>query len=533
LQRRSAGVSLSDDQLLKIYEEAEKRALATHDGKPDMLSRLVGKPLLEDSRYTMMRDDAPGVAILSIVGPIYRRANLMTSMSGATSTGRLAQEFHQAMADTRVSRILIDHDSPGGEAHGIGEFADMIYDAAQEQKKDVVSYVGGVCCSADYYLAAASRRIAVSKSAWLGSIGTVIKAHKPSKDSEVVEFVSAQSPKKRPIVGTEEGDSEIQRMVNEMSQVFIDDAARYRGTTPEIVQEKFGQGGILMGRTTVDVGMADEVSSFEAVLKSLAAGTFVQGTSVGEGASQQGLALTQEEVADILSDTSEVADEDMTADQRRLRVLALRSEAAREEALEKEARTKQKAQEGQGDADMGLLDKWRTDKKGEVGGGSKEAQGTKPDAGQDNPFSPENIALRVAELTEKHGPEATLFAQNAVLQGHIWPVELDNVGQGLIEAMIDDALLPRQVSFVLEGVEKKGTRAERAKAEILSRPKHTLAEEAVAAVKDGDKAASVVADAKEDKDEKVVTSERKLELLGRSGQGRAALRQKETASASK
>lgn len=252
-----------------IAEATEKRE--ERENSPAALAMKRGEPL-GDNKRVRVRD---GVAIIEIIGPIVRHGDFFSNISGATSTESLARNFGQALNAPGVNSILLFIDSPGGEAFGIGEFASMIAERASE--KPVLAYIGGYGASAAYYIAAAADEVVIDSSAMVGSIGTVMEANDYTKayESRGIKkhtFVSQQSPKKRPKMGTESGDREMQQLVDDMAQVFVEDVARFRGVSVEKVLEDFGQGGMMIGRAAVTAGLADRTGNFESVLSEMAAG---------------------------------------------------------------------------------------------------------------------------------------------------------------------------------------------------------------------------------------------------------------------
>lgn len=217
----------------------------------------LGRPL-QNTRQVTLRDST---AIVPITGPIFRYANLFTEISGATSLEVLARDFQQAVDNPQVEKIVLAIDSPGGQANGIAELAQLIHGAP----KPVVAYVDGMAASAAYWLASAADQIIVSKTAMVGSIGAVSTIDTRQADGRI-ELVSSQSPKKRPNLATDAGRAQLQAHLDHLAQVFIDDVAAYRHTTSERVATDFGQGDLLMGATAVAAGMADAVSTLETLL---------------------------------------------------------------------------------------------------------------------------------------------------------------------------------------------------------------------------------------------------------------------------
>jgi ClpP class serine protease len=220
---------------------------------------------LENTRTVTERN---GVAIVPVTGPIFRYANLFSDISGATSIQVLARDFTAALNDPNVQTILLNIDSPGGEANGIAEFAEMVY--AARGKKKVVGYVGGYGASAAYWIASACSEIVMNESAIVGSIGTIAAIPDPAVEhaGEVV-FVSSQSPRKHADPTTEAGAADIQALLDALTDVFVTAVARNRAVSVETVLTSFGQGGLFVGQQGVVAGLADRLGSFEGVLAEL------------------------------------------------------------------------------------------------------------------------------------------------------------------------------------------------------------------------------------------------------------------------
>ena len=248
----------------------------------------LGRPL-QNARSVTVRD---GVAIVPVTGPVFRYANLFTSISGATSLDVLARDFSAAQDDPAIKAIVLNIDSPGGQANGIHEFAAMVRAAS----KPVVAYVDGSAASAAYWIAAAAQKIVVNKTSLVGSIGAILTVD-ASKRGDAVEIVSSQSPNKRPDVTTSEGRAQIQALVDSLAQVFVDDVAAYRGIKSDAVLEKFGQGAVFLGAEAAARGMADEVSTLESVIAGLS------------GSSTKGdirMNATTDQAAAIIADAPEI-----------------------------------------------------------------------------------------------------------------------------------------------------------------------------------------------------------------------------------
>ncbi|WP_378952088.1 S49 family peptidase [Mesorhizobium sp. ANAO-SY3R2] len=212
------------------------------------------------------------VGILDAKGPMFKRANLMTAFSGATSYEVLRRDLQIALDTTSIQAIMLRVDSPGGEVSACDELAAAIYQARQQ--KPIAAYISGQGASAAYWLASATDKITVSDVAAVGSIGVVLGVTDRRKADDRngisrTEFVSSQSPDKRPDHATDAGKAKIQKLVDDLGAVFVSAVAKHRGVSAEHVVQKFGAGGLEIGANAVALGMADEVGQFEAALARL------------------------------------------------------------------------------------------------------------------------------------------------------------------------------------------------------------------------------------------------------------------------
>lgn len=261
-----------DQQLLSLMSDIANRevdSLSLDDFVPESLANKSGKALTRG-----MEKREGGVALISVNGVISRYANLFTNICGATTTQLLAQDFNQALNDPSIKGIVFDCDSPGGEANGIHELAEMIYQA--RGKKRIVAYVGGMACSACYWIASACDEVVIDATASAGSIGTVLQMRrrraKAEDEFETIEIVSSQSPNKRLDPGTETGREAYQKHLDDLAEVFVQRVARNMGVDRDTVINEFGGGGILVGQAAVDKGMAHRLGSLEGVIAELKTG---------------------------------------------------------------------------------------------------------------------------------------------------------------------------------------------------------------------------------------------------------------------
>jgi capsid assembly protease len=235
----------------------------------EAIAAKIGKPLENTGGRVEMRGS---VAVLSVEGPLFRYANLFTDISGATSIEMLSQAFNAALTDPKVESILLNVNSPGGEADGVGEMAAMIYDA--RGKKPIAAYVGGIGASGGYWLASAASRVVMNETAMVGSIGIIAnlvdtREAQAKAGIKRYEIVSSCSPDKRVDIATDEGQAKMLEMVDAMAEVFVGRVAQYRNTTAENVIANYGKGFVHAGRKALAAGMVDALGSYEGIVAEL------------------------------------------------------------------------------------------------------------------------------------------------------------------------------------------------------------------------------------------------------------------------
>lgn len=266
---------------------------------------------------------ASGVAVLPLFGSIFPRANMMTSLSGATSTDAFGMRFDELMNDPQVSAIVLDVDSPGGQVGGVEELSQKIYNA--RGKKPVVAVVNHMMASAAYWIGTAADEVVMTPSARAGSIGVFAVHQDISKalenDGVKVTLISAGKYKTEanqfePL--SDEARASVQASVDETYETFIDAVARNRGVSSSIVRSDFGEGRMVRAREAVKIGMADRIGTLEETVNTLLNRTNQPISSGAKSASTepQNVNVTDERPA---SSTDAAAGDDTEHEAKRLR----------------------------------------------------------------------------------------------------------------------------------------------------------------------------------------------------------------------
>lgn len=408
-----------------------------------------------------------GVGIIDVIGPIVRRADFFSDISGATSVSTLARDFNAALADPSINSILLNIDSPGGEANGINEFAEMIYQA--RGAKPIEAYVGGIGASAAYWIASAADRITIDDGAILGSVGTVMTVW-VKEDPNRREYVSSRSPNKRPNPNTESGNAKNQALVDALGDLIIERVARNRGLTADQVVTDFDEGGLLVGQAAVNAKMADRLGSFEGLLAEMS------GAKKSNPKSVYAAADLEDEMK--LSEVIETVTSSLKA---------------------KFASSGQEEKPTQADAP--------TEKPAESSAAEENAQIDSTVVADLEAKLADEKRARAELLARTQKVDAENFINSMILSAQVYPAEKDSLLALYGQFAADDAANPLA----------EGTRVEAFETAIKARPKHGLLTESL----DPQKTRVLLGDqGKTDE----LSPERRKELLSKTDLGAAALK---------
>ncbi|CAN7549450.1 S49 family peptidase [Rhizobium sp. LjRoot30] len=205
-----------------------------------------------------------GVGKLYARGPLFKKKSWLTDAFGYATYEQLSRDLQVALDKKEVESILIYVDSPGGEASGCDELAEAIF--AARKVKPVAAYVSGMACSAAFWLASAAGKITASESSIIGSVGVILSVEDRTKADamrgvKTVQFVSSQSPGKRPDLNSDTGRARLQKMVDDLADVFVAAVAKHRNITAADVAK--WSGGVEIGRRAQAAGMIDAIGLVE------------------------------------------------------------------------------------------------------------------------------------------------------------------------------------------------------------------------------------------------------------------------------
>jgi signal peptide peptidase SppA len=210
-----------------------------------------------------------GIAVIPIHGSLVKRSLGMEAASGLTSYGEIAAMLDAALVDPQVSGILLDIDSPGGEASGSFELARRVREVAAV--KPVWAVANDAAYSAAYAIAASAQRLFVTETGGVGSIG-VIALHvdqsvKDAKDGYRFTAVTAGAHKNdysphEPL--SDAAKTELQGEVDRLYAIFTEHVAAMRGLDLDAVRAT--EAGLFFGTNAVAQGLADGIQTLDATL---------------------------------------------------------------------------------------------------------------------------------------------------------------------------------------------------------------------------------------------------------------------------
>jgi signal peptide peptidase SppA len=214
--------------------------------------------------------DAPvGIAVIPVVGSLVRRTVGLDPASGFTSYAEIAGMVDAALADPSVEGIVLDIDSPGGEAGGVFELGERI--RAADAIKPVWAVAADSAFSAAYAIGCAASRLMVSRTGGVGSIGVIaMHVDQTARDAQ-------QGYRYTPITAGDhkndfspheklgpEAHARLQAEVDRLYAMFVDHVAAMRKLDADAVRAT--EAGIYFGMDAVTAGLADAVGSLDAVL---------------------------------------------------------------------------------------------------------------------------------------------------------------------------------------------------------------------------------------------------------------------------
>lgn len=222
-----------------------------------------------------------GVAVLPVTGTLVKRHHGLSAESGLTSYGDIADQFDRLMADASVKAILLDVDSPGGEAGGVFDLADRIF--AAREKKPVWAVANDEALSAAYAIASAAHRLYLTRTGAVGSIGVIaVHLDQSQADNEAgLKYTPVFAGAHKNDLSTHQPLSDpakesIQQEVDRIYGLFTASVARNRHMPEGSVRAT--EAKIVTGDEAMRLGLADRIGTPQVALDDLRASVSALGS---------------------------------------------------------------------------------------------------------------------------------------------------------------------------------------------------------------------------------------------------------------
>jgi len=266
-----------------IEAKGGKKGKTSRDFRRDRLLALAGAETIasRDGLVQYALTDG-GVAILPVAGVLTQKFDWLAALCGWTTYDAIKATLAATIEDYRVRAILLDVDSPGGEASGMLDIADAILAARQE--KPIWAVANPCAASAAYGIAGSASRLVLPRLAQVGSIGCVIvHVDQSAADKSQGLKYSAVYAGTHKIDGwghaplSESARASAQRDVDHVREAFAALVSRQGRMSKAAAIDT--EAAMFTDDAAVAAGLADEVMTFDQALSALS--DFVNPTSKG------------------------------------------------------------------------------------------------------------------------------------------------------------------------------------------------------------------------------------------------------------
>jgi signal peptide peptidase SppA len=215
-----------------------------------------------------------GIALIPVLGSLINRGAWLDSRSGLTAYEGLDAQFKEAGSDPEIHSIVIDMDTPGGEAGGMFKLVSTIRQVGRSKR--IVAVVDDMAASAGYGIASAAHEIVVSPTSVVGSIGVVmIHLDRSGQLAEAGVKPTLIFAGRHKVDGHPFGPlppeviADKQRQIGVIYGQFIDVVAAGRGARTTAQRARETEARVFIGADAVKAGLADRIGSLDQVITEL------------------------------------------------------------------------------------------------------------------------------------------------------------------------------------------------------------------------------------------------------------------------
>lgn len=262
----------SEDSLMAVFSAIERLEALESQGEAAIRAKVTemwaGRGAASEDPFGMppIWQMEGGVAAVDISGSLIPGRAGFFRFFGLLGYDDIQDALAEIAGNEDVKAVMLHIDSGGGAVNGLEEAGDAI--RALAEIKPVRSFTDGGMMSAAYWLGASADQVFASKTAQVGSVGTLMVHTEYTKmlAAEGITKTVIRSGKFKALGNpfeplSDAAREEMQTMADEASRIFVEYVADRRGTTPEKFQKTMGEGRVFMGRMAHDVGLTDGILS--------------------------------------------------------------------------------------------------------------------------------------------------------------------------------------------------------------------------------------------------------------------------------
>lgn len=218
--------------------------------------------------YGYMLTRHKDVAVLNVSGSMVSKESYYNRYYGMVSY----QEVRNAAivaAEAGCTALLLDIDTNGGSAEGIGELSDFLTEF-DRNTMPIYAYTGTKMLSAGYWVGSVARKVFSSAMSLNGSIG-VVSAHfsyaRMLKEQGIDvtmfrqgEFKALGSPYEQL---DDKAKADIEGRMGKFYDLFLNHVSLHRGIAVPALIKTSAEGRVFMGSDAVAAGLVDTITTFD------------------------------------------------------------------------------------------------------------------------------------------------------------------------------------------------------------------------------------------------------------------------------
>lgn len=220
----------------------------------------------DDDENESLLEMVGSVAIIPVMGPIFPRANLMTALSGATSSQSVSAMIDEAM-DKGAKAVIFNIDSPGGAIPGGFEVANKIATLSIP----TCAMIEGTGASLAYLWASQCDMVCCTQASMVGSVAVVMRmtSNDRAMKNAGTDVVTMKS-------GTlkQSGDpaalafsGQYQSLLSQLQtyhDMFVSAIASKRAAKMDV--SKIANGDVWIGSKAMTAGLVDGIATLDSVV---------------------------------------------------------------------------------------------------------------------------------------------------------------------------------------------------------------------------------------------------------------------------